>query len=70
MKKIITITLILILSLTPFFSKVVRAASLQRVFSREYTIVDDYVQVKESKTLQFNDFGLKIPAGSLRIYDI
>jgi len=70
MKKIITITLILILSLTPFFSKVVRAASLQRVFSREYTIVDDYVQVKESKTLQFNDFGLKIPAGSLEEFTI
>lgn len=64
MKKILTISLILSVVFTPFITKVVNAAPLTRTFNRDYTIVDDYVQVKESKTLQFNDYGLRIPAGS------
>ncbi|MEO6728739.1 MAG: transglutaminase domain-containing protein [Candidatus Dojkabacteria bacterium] len=70
MKKISILTLLLVLVVAPFLTKSIKAASLSRVFSREYTIVDDYVQVKESKTLQFNDFGFRIPAGSQEEFTI
>ncbi|MFS8130946.1 MAG: transglutaminase-like domain-containing protein [Candidatus Dojkabacteria bacterium] len=70
MKKIATLSLLFIVCLSPLFTKVVHAASLKRTFSRDYTIVDDYVQVKESKHLQFVEEGLKIPSGSQEEFTI
>lgn len=70
MKKTLVGITIALIALTPMFTKVVNAATLKRTFSREYSVVDDYIQVKESKTLEFTELGLKIPAGSQEEFTI